>query len=74
MASTIGNTAPDKRQANPTRDGDVFFEIDGLDASSDGGNDQQNDSDSNDEETCDFDELGKLRDITEAVIVTTWVN
>lgn len=61
MASTIGSSAPDKRQMNPTRDGDVFFEIDGLDTASDGGNDSQNDSDSNDEENGDIDELGKLK-------------
>lgn len=62
MTSTIENATPDKRRANPTRDGDVFFEIDGLDTASDGCNDSQDDSDSNDEETGDIDELGKSSD------------
>lgn len=59
MVSTIGHPTADKRHANPTRDGDVFFEIDGLDSAFDGRNDSQDDSDSNDEETGDIDELGK---------------
>lgn len=53
------HSTPEKRHANPTRDGDVFFEIDGLDSASDGYIDSQDDSDSNGEENGDIDELGK---------------
>lgn len=67
MASTIEQSAPDRRHANPTRDGDVFFEIDGLDTTSDGCNDSQNDSDSSDDETGDIDELGKLSETMKCI-------
>lgn len=56
------HSTPEKRLVNPTRDGDVFFEIDGLDTASDGCNDSQDDSDSNDDENGDIDELGKYID------------
>lgn len=62
MASTVGSetTMAEKRLANPTRDGDVFFEIDGLDGPTDGYNDAQQDSDE-DEENDDIDELGTYK-------------
>lgn len=57
--SSMEHSTPDKRQLNPTRDGDVFFEIDGLDTASDECDNSQDDNDSNDEETGDIDELGQ---------------
>lgn len=59
MASSITYATPDKRQSNLNRDHDVFFEIDGLDTTSFGCNDLQNDYNSNDEDAGENDDLGK---------------